>query len=150
MSARLFITPAGTVRAESDAALEQAFGAGGGAGLLALLKDGAPPDAEPSVHFFRRIAREFAARLCRVPEDEPETMFRAARPDAAAAGAALFDRPPMTGGEYLSADLLLKLCGELEAAMREELEKSGLTVPDYLRTLSPAWSSVGKVGFHLA
>ncbi len=150
MSVRLLITPGGTVRAEGDAALERAFGAGGGAGLLALLKADAPPDAEPSFHFFRRIAREFAARLCRVPEGEPDAMFRAARPDAAAAGAALFDRPPMTGGEYLSADLVLRLCGELEAAMNEELESTGLAVPDYLRALSPAWSSVGKVSFHLA
>ena len=150
MSARISISPAGTLRAEGDAALERAFGAGGGAGLLALLKADAPPDAEPSVHFFRRIAREFAARLCRVPEGVPETMFRAARPDAAAAGAALFDRPPMTGGEYLSAELVLRLVGELETSICEELDRSGLAVQDYLRSLSPAWGSVGKVGFHLA
>ena len=150
MSIRITVSPGGVLRAAGDAALEQAFASGSGAGLLALLKGDAPPDAEPPVHFFRRVGREFAARLCRVPESDPETMFRSARPDAELLAAELFDRPSMTGGEYLTLDLLTRLHEELEAAMRAEIARSGLNVPDYLRTLSPAWSSVGKLSFHLA
>ena len=150
MSIRITVSPGGVLRAAGDAALEQAFASGSGAGLLALLKGDAPPDAEPPVHFFRRVGREFAARLCRVPESDPETMFRSARPDAELLAAELFDRPSMTGGEYLTLDLLTRLHEELEAAMRAEIARSGLNVPDYLRTLSPAWSSVDKLSFHLA
>lgn len=150
MSIRITVSPGGVLRAAGDAALEQAFASGSGAGLLALLKGDAPPDAEPPVHFFRRVGREFAARLCRVPESDPETMFRSARPGAELLAAELFDRPSMTGGEYLTLDLLTRLHEELEAAMRAEIARSGLSVPDYLRTLSPAWSSVGKLSFHLA
>ncbi len=150
MSIRISISPGGTLRVEGDAALEQAFASGGGTGLLTLLKSNAPPDAEPSFHFFRRIAREFVARLCRTPEGDAETMFRAARPDAEAAAAMLFDRPPMTGGEYLNADRITHLLGELELVMRQEIANAPRSVPEYLRTLSSAWSNVGKTAFHLA
>lgn len=150
MSFRITVSPGGILHASGNAAMEKAFASGSGAGLLRLLKLEAPPDAEPPVHFFRRIGRDFAARLCRVPESDPETMFRAARPNTEQLATELFERPPMIGGEYLTIDLLNHLHGELEAAMRQEIADSGLGVPAYLRKLSPAWNSVGKITFHLA
>ena len=77
-------------------------------------------------------------------------MFAAAFPDGETVRNLLFDRPPMTGGEYLTPELLESLFRELENAMRAELAASGLALPEYLRTLSPAWENVGKVVFHLA
>lgn len=150
MSIRITVSPGGVLRAAGDARSNRRSppAAAPGAGAA---EGGAPPDAEPPVHFFPvGSGREFAARLCRVPESDPETMFRSARPDAELLAAELFDRPSMTGGEYLTLDLLTRLHEELEAAMRAEIARSGLNVPDYLRTLSPAWSSVGKLSFHLA
>ncbi|MBS1371650.1 MAG: DEAD/DEAH box helicase [Lentisphaeria bacterium] len=150
MSISLSVTPGGNIRIEGDAALAEAFASGRGAGLLAMLKGTVPADAPGSFHFFRRLAREYAARLCRMPEADPDAMFEAARPDPEAVQELLFDRPPMSGGEYLTAGLIGTLFLELEGAMRAGLAASGGSPSEYLRTLSPAWESVGKVSFHLA
>ena len=144
------VTPGGKLLVEGDAALAEAFASGVGAGFLALLKGTVPADAPGSFHFFRRLAREYVARLCRMPESEPDAMFAAAFPDAETVRNLLFDRPPMNGGEYLTAELLESLFRELEKAVRAELAASGGGLLEYLRTLSPAWESVGKVAFHLA
>ena len=152
MSIELSVTPGGKIHVAGDAALAEAFASGVGAGLLALLQGTVPADASGSFHFFRRLVREYAARLCRVPETEadPGAFFSAAFPDGETVRNLLFERPPMTGGEYLTPELLESMFRELENAMRSELAASGLLLPEYLRTLSPAWESVGRVAFHLA
>ncbi len=148
----LTVTPDGRILVRGDAALAEEFASGAGAGLLALLKGTVPADASGSFHFFRRLGREYVARLCRVSETEAESgaLFAAAFPDGESVRNLLFDRPPMNGGEYLTAERLESLFRDLEETIRSELASSGLGLSEYVRTLSPAWESVGKVAFHLA
>lgn len=70
-------------------------------------------------------------------------------------GAALWlshtaDAPPMTGGEYLTPDVLEQLWADLLATFRTEISGSTGTVQALLAGKNAAWNVVGKVHFHLA
>ncbi len=56
----------------------------------------------------------------------------------------------MTGGEYLTADVLSALWQELDAAFGIELSESKCGVQDFLKRRNPAWNLVGRVHFNLA
>ena len=56
----------------------------------------------------------------------------------------------MTGGEYLTPEVLADLCTRMAAAVRDELAGWDGTVEGFLRQASPAWNLVGRVCFHLA
>ncbi len=94
--------------------------------------------------------REFAARyitaLCAPPEDED---FAIAVPDDASLDALIADAPPMGSAEYLTPALLAPLWNALDQALRDELARSPLPLPDFLTSLHPAWNRVGCVHFHL-
>lgn len=65
---------------------------------------------------------------------------------AGIAGAA----PPMPGGEYLNADVLTALWGNIDAACVAELADAKQTLVEFLRERNPAWHLVGRVHFNLA
>ena len=82
-------------------------------------------------------------------------------PDSAAEGAvpaplaAELDRlvlaaPPMTGAEYLTAEVLGALWQELDAAFGIELAESKCGIQEFLKRRNPAWNLVGRVHFNLA
>ncbi len=150
MEIELYITPGGRLAVSGSEEWAARFAAGNGAGLLALLKEELPPDAGAGFQFFRRAARELPVRLMRTPEGEAAVRFRFARPDAELLDRELFDRPPMTGGEYLNRELFERLHLELEEAALADLHTSGMEVPEWVRSLGSAWREVGKVSFHLA
>jgi non-specific serine/threonine protein kinase len=58
--------------------------------------------------------------------------------------------PPMTGAEYLTAEVLQALWEDMDAAFAEELAESGLSIQDFLKRRNPAWNLVGRVHFNLA
>ena len=103
MGMEIAIAPSGRLRLEGA---ENIFAEGNGAGLFRLLADPLPPDAGASYSFFRRLARDYAMRLCRSATGEGSDPFAAALPDRELIEAELFDRPPLTGGEYLNGELL--------------------------------------------
>ncbi|MFM0003680.1 hypothetical protein PQR57_21945 [Paraburkholderia dipogonis] len=55
------------------------------------------------------------------------------------------DAPPMTGGEYLTADELATLWREINAALIQELATTKVSLQDLLRLRHPAWNLVGRV-----
>ncbi|MGT2457561.1 DEAD/DEAH box helicase [Cupriavidus basilensis] len=60
------------------------------------------------------------------------------------------DAPPMTGGEYLTPDVLATLWGEIDTALQEELATANVSLQDFLKLRHPAWNLVGRVHFNLA
>jgi superfamily II DNA or RNA helicase len=60
------------------------------------------------------------------------------------------DLPPMTGAEYLTAEMLGQLWTELDVAFRAEWAQAKLPLQEFLRQLHPAWNLVGRVHFNLA
>ncbi len=104
----------------------------------------APPDAGVGYHFFRRLTRDAVARACRSGE------LANLRPSPETLEGALFERPPMEGGEYLDAETLEQLLTVFADRIEAEHAASGIGAAEFLRQLNPAWENVGRVCFHLA
>ncbi|TCK35357.1 non-specific serine/threonine protein kinase [Paraburkholderia sp. BL8N3] len=56
----------------------------------------------------------------------------------------------MTGGEYLTPDVLTTLWGEINTALHQELATAKVSLQDFLKSRHPAWNLVGRVHFNLA
>ena len=131
--------------------LTEAFGQGGARGLFHLGAVEVGTALPPALAFWRAFARDFVAALCahealdtapatlRIPAPSPEAL---ARRSAAA--------PPMRGGEYLTPAVLSSLWESLHDAWHEHLAGTQGTPRAVLNALSPLWSGVGRVHFHLA
>jgi hypothetical protein len=131
--------------------LTGAFQRGPGFGLLQLGAAEVEALLPRELAYWRSFAARFVTILC--AQASAEAARNAALPEPPApdelgplAGAV----PPMRGAEYVTADVLARLWGELGAAFAAEQAQAGLDVPDFLKTLHPAWNVVGRVHFNLA
>ncbi|MGC8501221.1 MAG: DEAD/DEAH box helicase [Leptospirillia bacterium] len=127
--------------------LEKAFSRGQGSGLLALGAGEATTALPQILAFWRDFAGRYVTALTALPEGAE---IAVALPEEERLNALCFDLPPMTGGEYLSIEVLATLWSEIESAVREELEASGLTLQAFLKSKHPGWNLVGRVHFNLA
>jgi superfamily II DNA or RNA helicase len=138
---------------EMDGALarriQQAFAKGAGHGLLRLGAAEVGHLLPPVFAYWRTFGSRFVAALCTRPDvdDRPTRTPLPAKDDFVALASA---GPAMPGGEYLTADVLRALWGEIEAAFASELGDSRATVQDFLKGLNPVWNVVGRVHFNLA
>ncbi|HMC58959.1 MAG TPA: SNF2 helicase-associated domain-containing protein, partial [Candidatus Solibacter sp.] len=136
--------------------LRNAFERGSGHGLLQLgaAEAGA---ALPSVFsYWREFGAWYVTTLC----TRPDTDFAAAHAAPLKARVPIppgeeLDRlvlavPPMTGAEYLTAEVLGALWQELDAAFGSALAESKCGVQEFLKRQNPAWNLVGRVHFNLA
>jgi superfamily II DNA or RNA helicase len=152
----LQLTPHGRLilAADADAAalpddvaarLSAAFAGGTGPGLLQLgaAEVGTPLPA--ALGFWRDLAARHVTAVC--TSSEPTV---AIAPPLAELGDLARAAPPMTGGEYVTADVLAALWTELGAALREAHADSGQSLEEFLHARSPAWNLVGRVHFNLA
>jgi superfamily II DNA or RNA helicase len=142
--------PAGSDVTSSLAQIARHFERGDGHGVFRL---GAAEPETPlpgALGFWRDVGRAFVARLCAIEDLETlrQKIELEVPPDELAALAAA--SPPMTGGEYLTPNVLADLCARMAAAVRDELAVWDGTVEAFLRQASPAWNLVGRVCFHLA
>ncbi len=151
MSIEIAISPSGRLRLEGA---ENIFADGNGAGLFQLLLGSLPLEAGASCNFFYRIVREYAMQLCRQTAGNDEQAdcdpFEASLPNQTMIDSWLFERPPLTGGEYLNRDRLNQYMVQLAEYARQEHVASKQPLVEWLRKLNPAWRDVGKVSFHLA
>ena len=89
--------------------------------------------------------------LCTHPNtDASPQQVRLASPPAAELERLVLAAPPMTGAEYLSAEVLGALWQELDAAFGIELAESKCGIQEFLKRRNPAWNLVGRVHFNLA
>lgn len=129
--------------------LHKAFARNEMEGLLALLETTADNTiADGSITFWREIVMAFVRALCHVPEGTGSG-FKLNAPDPAQLSEWILNSPPMTGGEYLSPEILRSIWQRLENGTRKQVETLG-GVAAFLHEFAPKWSRVGRVTIHLA
>ena len=131
--------------------LANAFASGAGHGLLQLGAAEAGAPLPPVFSYWREFGARYVTAVCMQPDTEaaPRKVHVPAPPSAE------LDRlaeavPPMTGAEYLTAEVLGALWQELDAAFGVELAESKCGMQDFLKRRNPAWNLVGRVHFNLA
>ncbi|MBB5502048.1 DEAD/DEAH box helicase [Paraburkholderia sp. MM5384-R2] len=130
-----------------DIALDRAFQAGAGHGLLYLGSTVIGRALPPAWGWWRDFAMRYVTALCTTATDGD---IAVAEPDARDIGRLIDDAPPMTGVEYLTPQVLATLWGEIGSALRQELASTGGSLQAFLRSRHPTWNLVGRVHFNLA
>jgi superfamily II DNA or RNA helicase len=130
---------------EIAARLTAAFADGSGPGLFQLGAAEVGTLLPAALGFWRDLAARHVTAVC--TSSEPTA---AIAPPLAELAELARAAPPMTGGEYVTADVLAALWAELGAALRAAHADSGQTLEDFLHAKSPAWNLVGRVHFNLA
>ena len=109
--------------------LSDAFARGSGHGLLHLGAAEVGNTLPPSWGWWRDFAARYVTALCATPEGEA-----VATPDDQALDTLIADAPPMTGAEYLTAEVLIAFWAELDTALRHELVASKRPLQEFLRS----------------
>jgi non-specific serine/threonine protein kinase len=131
--------------------IQHAFAQSQANGLLHLATRELQSHLPPELAIARDFACRYLTRLCHTPElDGASELPPVPVPDTAELAAMVLSAPPMQGLEYLGADCLANWWSELDNLVRQDAQRSGRTVQDYLRELNPVWRTVGRVTFHLA
>jgi non-specific serine/threonine protein kinase len=131
-------------------AIAAAFDRGPGEGVLHLGAVEIGTVLPPAFAYLRDLGHELVARASVHPD--LETLRDRLRVEAprehleAMAGAA----PPMTGAEYVTADVLASLWESASSALAHELAAWKGTAAEWLGEKNGAWATVGRVCFHLA
>lgn len=144
------LTPNGNVVCRlADGALAKAFVKSESEGLLALLeRTNDPATQNDSVGFWQEIVTAFVRSLCHAPEGTGAD-FELATPDLAKLSEWVLNAPPMTGGEYLTPEVLRSVWLRLEIWTRDQVGALG-GIGAWLHRYAPSWSRVGRVTVHLA
>ena len=134
--------------------LSAAFAGSSGRGLLQLGAGEIGHALPPAFIWWREFAARYVGALClhsSGPAGEPPTALPDVPPPTEAELATLvLTAPMMVGAEYLTAEVLLDLWAELEAAFADALVASGQDLQSFLKDQNPAWNLVGRVNFNLA
>ena len=149
---RLLLAPeqdSPTLAEPIQARLVEAFSRSTGHGLWHLGAAEVGCALPPTFAWWRDFSARFVTALCTTTEvGESDCVIT--KPAAQELDVFLVNAPPMTGSEYLTADVLLALWDELDAAYRIELHESKKSLQDFLKAHHPAWNLVGRVHFNLA
>ena len=127
--------------------LGSSFALGAGHGLLHLGTAEIGRILPPAWAWWRDFAARYVTALCATPEGGEIAVVTPATKDF---DALISDAPPMTGGEYLTPDVLVTLWGEIDTALHQELATAKVSLQDFLKSRHPAWNLVGRVHFNLA
>ncbi|HUQ07081.1 MAG TPA: DEAD/DEAH box helicase [Kofleriaceae bacterium] len=158
----LAVTPAGhlvlrageasdAIAADVAARLKAAFEAGVGPGLVQLGAAEVSTALPPSIAFWRDLATRYVAAVCARGESDADGTADTLRPpDAETLAAIAAAAPPMTGGEYVSAELLAAQWQLLDGAFRDAVAAGDGSAATFLRSQHAAWHMVGRVYFNLA
>jgi non-specific serine/threonine protein kinase len=104
----------------------------------------------PPFEFARSIGRLYLTSLCHAAFAEPGAILPEIPPPTADLERAALQAPPMTGLEYLSADVLASWWRDLDDLVRDDIKRHPGGAQDYLRERNPQWRQVGRVTLHLA
>src|SRR5580658_1163219 len=131
--------------------LRNAFERGSGHGLLQLGATEAGAALPPVFSYWRELGAWYVTALCtHADTDAAPRKVHVPAPPAAELDRLVLAAPPMTGAEYLTAEVLGALWQELDAAFGIELAESKCGIQDFLKRRNPAWNLVGRVHFNLA
>jgi non-specific serine/threonine protein kinase len=127
--------------------LGSSFALGAGHGLLHLGTVEIGRILPPVWAWWRDFAARYVTALCATPEGGEIAVVTPATKDF---DTLIANAPPMTGGEYLTPDVLVTLWGEIDTALHQELAVEKVSLQDFLKSRHPAWNLVGRVHFNLA
>ena len=127
--------------------LGTSFALGAGHGLLHLGTAEIGRILPPAWAWWRDFAARYVTALCATPEGGEIAVVTPAAKDF---DTLIADAPPMTGGEYLTPEVLVTLWGEIDTALHQELATAKVSLQDFLKSRHPAWNLVGRVHFNLA
>ncbi|MBN1296665.1 hypothetical protein JXA80_07780 [bacterium] len=109
--------------------------------------DGLPSEHAGILRFWKEFASGYLTALSHIPESA--TALDVPPPDDAWLGRFILAVPPMTGGEYVSQELLRQLWDRLVQWGREQIGSVD-QLPRFMKQRASAWNPVGRVCFHLA
>jgi hypothetical protein len=138
------------------ARLGHAFAQGSGAGLLWLGAGEVGQALPPVFVWWRAFAARYVAALCLHAPTEADGESRSRLvPDVPVPGegdlaALVLTAPMMAGAEYLTAEVLRRLWGEIAQAASASFAAAKTDLQSFLKGLNPAWNLVGRVYFNLA
>jgi non-specific serine/threonine protein kinase len=162
MSLSLTLTPGGHLKLEeapdtlpllsdrAQGAIERAFGRSTAEGLIFLASRELDEELPAAFVFWRGIARDLFAAICRLGEGAVEAWARIEPPQRDRLEQLATDAPPMKGLEYLTADVLSAMWDELRRHVAAEAQAHPEGPSGFLRGVNPLWHLVGRVTFHLA
>jgi superfamily II DNA or RNA helicase len=135
------------VEPAAAARITAAFEDGAGAGLLQLGCAEVTTPLPAALGFWRDLAARYVTAVCARGEDTATPILP---PDEAALAALAAGAPPMRGGEYVDAALLVEQWRALDVAFAAALHAEGGSVAAFLQARHAAWHLVGRVHFNLA
>ena len=131
--------------------LQTSFARGAGHGLLQLAAGEVGAVLPPVFGYWRDFASRYVTAVCTLPHlGEPGAKNSLPVPPPVELESFAAAAPPMIGAEYVTADVLHALWGELERAFQAELSASNASIQEFLKSRNPAWNLVGRVHFNLA
>ena len=150
------LSPAGHLRwlesgAENGAAFDQRLGKTWAkdwrAGLFALAARRVQTSPWPSLRYWQTFAETYLTALCHVAPEAEVTAIDA--PTPAQIDHWILTAPPLQGGEYLGAEMLLRVWAGLDAWVQETLRADG-GLAQFMEARAAQWRQVGRVCLHLA
>jgi non-specific serine/threonine protein kinase len=143
--------PSPWLEAETGRRVAAAFAESAAHGLLRLGTRELNATLPPAGAWWRELARRFLTQLCHTAGLEQAQELAALPPPAEADLSALAETaPPMRGGEYLNAEVLVRLWRSLDELVRVEIARHPQGAGAWLKESHPLWRMVGRVTFHLA
>ena len=131
--------------------LQEAFARGPGHGLLQLGAGEVGAVLPPVFSYWREYGARYVTLVCTYPGvQELGEKIRIPAPLLEDLHALASAAPPMTGAEYLTAEVLQALWTEIDESFCVELAASKCSVQDFLKHRHTAWNLVGRVYCNLA
>jgi non-specific serine/threonine protein kinase len=143
-------TPPGPSDAKVPDVLVAAYEASPARGMLDSASQEGNATLPVSFEFARSIARLYLTKLCQAAIVDSGGSIPAIPPPSADLDRAVLRAPPMTGLEYLNAQVLDGWWRDLDALAHSEIDRHPGGAQGYLRERNAGWRSVGRVTFHLA
>ena len=143
-------TPSETSDWKISKGVLDAYGESPARGMLFSATEAMKEALPASFEFARSIARLYLTNLFHASIAEPGGPIPEMPPPSADLDRAVLQAPPMTGLEYLTAEVLSNWWRDLDSLARTEIETHPGGAQAYLREHNPQWRSVGRVTLHLA
>jgi non-specific serine/threonine protein kinase len=116
-------------------------------GLFSLAAEKVATGDSLTLVYWQGLADRYLTALCHIPETAEAFEVEPLSP--AECATLVLTAPPMQGGEYLTAQLLVDIFNALDEWARGAMASAG-GLGAFLKSRAPKWHQVGRVCFHLA
>jgi len=128
-------------------ALRKVFSVDWREGLFTLAAEKIGTGDSLTLRYWQGVADRYLTALCHIPGSAEK--IEVEPPSPAECATWVLTAPPMRGGEYLTARVLLDVCNALDEWATEAIASAG-GLDAFLQSRAPKWHQVGRVCFHLA